>query len=170
MRNFFLQMFENVKKIFSGHNLLLHFLAIFLTYVIVVSGFDWKFFTYVITVSWRANFSPALQLGSSLPIFFPLVLVLLGLIVKNRKSLNVGMAVAQAAFLGLVISGVCKAFTGRIQPPGHSHTSILDASNMVDISHQFQFGILRHGVFLGLAVNSHNNGICYGDDNLDIVS
>ncbi|MFA5962076.1 MAG: phosphatase PAP2 family protein [Parcubacteria group bacterium] len=149
MRNFFNQLFRNILKIFSGYNLLWHFLAIALTYIIVVSGFDWKFFLYAITVAWRADFFPALALGTTLPVLLPLILILVGLLLKNRKALKVGVAVAQAALLGVLISSFYKAFTGRIQPPGHSHAAIIDGSKLVDISHQFQFGFLRHGVFWG---------------------
>ena len=149
MQNFLNQMFKNIRKIFSGYNLFWHFLAIALTYVIVVSGFDWKFFLYAVTASWRANFYPALALGGALPIFLPLGFILVGVFTKNKKALTAGLAVAQAALLGVLISSFYKAFTGRIQPPGHSHSAIVDSSSLVDISHHFQFGFLRHGVFWG---------------------
>jgi membrane-associated phospholipid phosphatase len=149
MRNFFHQILANVRKIFSGYNLLWHLAAIALTYAIVISGFDWKFFIYAVSVPWRADFYPALELGSTLPILLPLGLLVFGFLRKNRQALTTGLAVAQAAFLGLAISSFYKAFTGRIQPPGHSHTGIIDVSTLVDISHQFQFGFLRHGVFWG---------------------
>lgn len=149
MRDFFYQLFRNIIRIFSGYNLLWHFLAIALTFLIVVSGFDWKFFTFIITVPWRGDFFLTLMLGSELPILLPLVLIFIGLIMKNKKSLSIGLAVAQAAILGALISGFYKALTGRIQPPGHSHSTVISSSNLVDISHQFQFGIFRHGVFWG---------------------
>ena len=59
-----------------------------------------------------------------------------------------GLAVGQSAILGLLISGFYKAFTGRIQPPGHSLMAI-SSNNLVDISRDFQFGFLRHGVYWG---------------------
>lgn len=149
MKKSFYQVCKNIFKIFSGYNLLWHFLAMGLTYVIVMAGVDWKIFTHVITFPWRADFSPALGLGGLLPIVLPLILILAGLLLKNRKSVSVGWAVAQAAFLGLLISSFYKVFTGRIQPPGRSHSLIIDSQGLVDISHQFQFGFLRHGAFWG---------------------
>lgn len=149
MKYFFRGVIRNVVEIFSGRNLGWHLLAIALTFVIVMSGFDWKFFVFASSVSWRGYFFPALGLGGILPILLPLALILIGLIVKKRKALMMGMAIAQAAFLGVVISSFYKAFTGRIQPPGHSHTSFVEISNLVDSSHQFLFGFLRHGVFWG---------------------
>lgn len=142
-------MLKNIAKIFSGRNLLWHLAAIILTYVIVTTGFDWKFFTYVITVSWRADFFPALALGSTLPFLLPLILIAIGLISKKRKALNVGLAVAQAAVMGLLVAAFYKAFTGRIQPPGRAFSPVVDGGKLVDMSHQFQFGFLRHGVFWG---------------------
>jgi membrane-associated phospholipid phosphatase len=149
MKAFLNQIFKNVLEIFSTRNLLWHLLAIVLTYILVFSGFDWKFFTFVAAASWRTDFYPALMLGSILPVLLPLVLMLVGLIAKNKKSLKSGLAVAQAAFLGLVISSLYKAFTGRIQPPGHLYTLFVNIGDLKDTSHQFLFGFLRHGVFWG---------------------
>jgi membrane-associated phospholipid phosphatase len=66
---------------------------------------------------------------------------------KSVKILNISYALGQAALLGLIISDFYKALTGRIPPPeifGQNSTGAL-----VDISHGFQFGFLRGGVFWG---------------------
>lgn len=149
MRYFFSQIPRNIKKIFSGYNLLWHFLAIGLTLIIVQSGFDWKFFSYVVTASWRTNFTPVLILGTFLPILLPLCLLLVGLIINHRKTLWLGAVEAEAAFLGMLLAGFYKAFTGRIQPPVHFHSAAVDVSQLVDISHGFRFGFWRGGVFWG---------------------
>lgn len=149
MKTFFYQIFKNVLKIFSGPSLLWHLLAIILTYLIVTFGFDWKIFTYVVTVSWRGYFSFALAFGGMLPFLLPPSLILMGILLKKIKTLTIGLAVLQAAILGSLISSFYKAFTGRIQPPGHAHSAIIDTSNLIDNSHQFLFGFLRHGVFWG---------------------
>ncbi len=55
----------------------------------------------------------------------------------------VGSALVQASILGLLISSLYKAFTGRLQPELVSHLS------NIDISGSFNFGFLRNGVFWG---------------------
>ena len=149
MKKYFYRLFKNFIRIFSGCNLVWHLLAIVLTFIIVETGFDWKFFVYVTGVSWRAYFFPALMLGTTLPLFVPLILFLISIILKNKKALKMGLAEIQAVILGLFVAGIYKAFTGRIQPPGHFHTGVFDAGKLADTSHRFQFGFLRHGVFWG---------------------
>jgi membrane-associated phospholipid phosphatase len=143
MKNFFIQLFKNIGKIFSGYNLLWHLLAIILTYVIVMSGFDWKVFLYVAKASWRWYFYLALALGSLLPFLLPVSLILVGFFQKKIKTLTVGLAVLQVAMLGSLITSFYKAFTGRIQPPEQVF------GNLADSSHQFLFGFWRHGIFWG---------------------
>ncbi len=149
MKNTFYHFFKNLIRIFSGRNLLWHALAIVLTFIIVETGFDWKFFVYVSGVSWRTNFFPFLMLGTVLPLLVPLIFLLVSLILKNKKALKMGLAETEAVISGLFIAGLYKAFTGRIQPPEHFYAGVFDASKLVDISHGFQFGFWRHGVFWG---------------------
>ena len=51
-----------------------------------------------------------------------------------------GWAIAQAEFIGSLISSAYKVFTGRLHPPFTPGT---------DVSHDFRFGLLRGGVFWG---------------------
>jgi membrane-associated phospholipid phosphatase len=149
MTKILLQPFKNLIGIFSGRNLLWHLLAIVLTLVIVETGFDWKLFIYFSGVSWRTNFLPALMFGAALPLLVPLIFLLASFILKNKTALNIGLAETEAVILGIFVASVYKAFTGRMQPPGHFHPGVFDASKLTDISHRFQFGFLRHGVFWG---------------------
>ncbi len=149
MKKVITHFFKNLIGIFSGRNLLWHLLAIVLTFIIVETGFDWKFFIYVAGVPWRIDFLPALMLGTILPFLVPLGFLLVSFILKNKKALRVGFAEAEAVISGLLIAGAYKAFTGRIQPPHHFHAGVFDASKLTDISHDFRFGFLRHGVFWG---------------------
>jgi membrane-associated phospholipid phosphatase len=48
---------------------------------------------------------------------------------------------AQAVILGSFVSSLYKALTGRIQPNTVDFT--------IDISHKFQFGFFKHGIFWG---------------------
>ena len=149
MKKIFFHILKNLIGIFSGRNLLWHLLAIVLTFIIVETGFDWKFFIYVSGVPWRMDFFPALMLGTFLPLLVPLVFLLASFILKNKKAFKVGLAEIEAVISGLFIAGVYKAFTGRIQPPRHFHSGVFDAGKLKDISHEFRFGFLRHGVFWG---------------------
>jgi membrane-associated phospholipid phosphatase len=134
---------QNIKKSFSGRNIFLHIAAILLTFAIVYSGFDWWYFSSIHESSISAYLWPAIVLGGIVPIFSPIVLLLWGIIKKQTILINTGFALAQSAFLGLVISSTYKAFTGRI-PPMHHMTAIA-----VDLSNGFQFGFMRGGVFWG---------------------
>ena len=149
MRNFFLKLSKNLARVFSLRNWRWHLLAILLTLILVETGFDWRFFIFVSNVPWRNVFFPALILGSFLPIFLPLGLFLIYFFNRNKKILVIGLAEAQAAILGSFVSSLYKAFTGRIQPPGYFRSSAVDISALVDNSHAFQFGFLRHGIFWG---------------------
>jgi membrane-associated phospholipid phosphatase len=149
MKKIFSHFFKNIIRIFSGRNLLWHALAIVLTFIIVKTGFDWKFFVYVSGISWRMVFFPALMLGTILPLLVPLIFLLVSLISKNKKALKLGLAETEAVISGLFVSGLYKAFTGRVQPPGNFHAGDFDVSKLMDISHRFQFGFWRHGVFWG---------------------
>lgn len=133
---------RNFVEVFSGWNLAWHLLAITLTYLIVTTGIDWSYF---LTTRYDDNFFkyifPALAIGGLLPIVLPLILFAVGYIRKNATITTTASAIAQSAILGSVISSTYKAFTGRIQP------SMIDT--MFDISRNFQFGFLKHGIFWG---------------------
>lgn len=153
MRKFFYQLFykfpKNILKCFSGFNIVWHLLAIALTYIIVTTDFDWRYYIFMRTLSWDVLFFPAIILGGILPILFPLGLLIWGKIKNSARIINTGFAVAQAAIGGLIISSFYKAFTGRIPPP-ESFQQMAGVRNVLgDISHGFQFGLGRGGVFWG---------------------
>ncbi len=82
----------------------------------------------------------AAPIGWFVPIFVPPILIASGFVANHRGFYFTGWAIAQAALLGSIISSIYKAFTGRVHPPHTAGT---------DISHHFQFGFLRGGVFWG---------------------
>jgi hypothetical protein len=110
-------------------------LAVALTYIIVVSGFDWWWYVHARGVALQSWLFPAAILGGLLPILLPVFLFLIG---KRIAA----FAVAKAAIIGLLISSFYKIWTGRIPPPFHSQ-------GLVDISRQFEFGFMRNGMFWG---------------------
>lgn len=140
MKRFFLELISEFVEVFRGKNLWWHLLAIFLTYLIVVSGFDWAYSVYTRGPLLRTLSMPALILGGLLPILAPIILILFGKLRRNEVYTKGGLVLAQAAILGSLISSLYKAFTGRIQP---------DVFSSVDTSHGFNFGFLKHGIFWG---------------------
>jgi len=114
--------------------------AILLTFFLVQSGFDWRYYLLTRSPALRSWMFPAAVIGGLLPFALPLVLLFSGFIVSNNRLLLSGWAIGQAELLGSVISSAYKAVTGRVHPafmPG------------VDISHVFHFGFLRGGIFWG---------------------
>jgi membrane-associated phospholipid phosphatase len=144
MRDLFYKIFENFIKVFKGLNLLWHLLAFSLTYLLVVSGTDWQYFLF-----WQKSssklwlFAPAI-LGFFVPIFTPVVLFIFGYVKKSAKILNTACAISQAAFLGWFLSICYKSITGR---PGPS--AYFGVTSITNISHIFNFGFYRGGIFFG---------------------
>lgn len=144
MQDFFSGMMKNGWRSFSGCNLIWHFLAIGLTCLVVFSGLDWAYFVKMQNSFLNSWLFPALPLGGLLPLLLPLAFLAFGRLKKNFQAKQIGLALAQAAILGSLISSFYKAFTGRIQPP-----RLVTGQTVIDISHQFRFGFLRGGVFWG---------------------
>src|ERR1700722_4379951 len=139
---------RNVIAIFTGRNLLWHALAIVLTIVIVMSGFDWTYYlsTRGDLFFWLAR--PAIVLGTFLPVLVTLIILIIGEVGKNRRTITTAWALGQAAILGYFISCFYKAFTGRIPPPFRDFR-ISNGPSLMDTSHGFQFGLLKGGIFWG---------------------
>lgn len=141
MKNFFKTLIPNIIGSFKGHHLYFHFLAITLTVIILKSGLDWYYFLAVRSPLLNQIFFPAIVIGGLLPILLPIALIIIGKIKKNDRLRLIGWCLAQAALIGSIISSTYKAFTGRIQP---------DLNNLIEnISHGFQFGFWKHGIFWG---------------------
>jgi membrane-associated phospholipid phosphatase len=144
MPGFLYKLPQNFAQCFKGHNLLWHFLAIALTYIIVTSNFDWYYFISAQKPLLRTFLFPAIRLGMILPVVVPLLLLAIGILRKNLKIKNTAFALGQAAMLGLGISSFYKALTDRIPPPHFFGQGV-----PVNTSHGFQFGFLRGGMFWG---------------------
>ncbi len=135
---------RNIWNSFFGRNFVWHILAILLTYLIVISDFDWVYFNFFQhSVIYPFFFLGSAILGMLLPVFVPLGMLMLGLMDKNKKLINSAWALGQAGLLGLLITSFYKVFTGRPSPL-HFFTS-----TSVDTSKIFKFGIYRGGVFTG---------------------
>ncbi len=140
---FFYRLPKNFAQCFLGYNFLWQVLAVGLTSVIVISGFDWAYFIFFRHTIVYALLFPSVVIGALVPIFFPLVLYGLGQRRKNAQLVNTACALGQAAMLGLFLSWFYKAITGRLPPqlPGVPPTA--------DMSRVFDFGFLRQGIFWG---------------------
>jgi membrane-associated phospholipid phosphatase len=139
-REFLFTLPRNILRSFWKRNLLWHILAIFVTFVIVRSGFDWKYFQATRPIA--GYLFSAVILGWRVPIVLPFVLYLVGHVWKNQRMIVSAYATAQAVIIGLLISSFYKAFTGR---PGLRHSAV----TLIDTSREFRFGFLKGGVFFG---------------------
>jgi hypothetical protein len=142
---------RNVITIFTGRNLLWHALAIVLTVVIVMSGFDWSYYRWTRGDVFLRLARPAIMLGTMLPVLATLVILIVGVVGKNRRIITTAWALGQAAILGYFVSCCYKAFTGRLPPPHFRgfRMSAMNGAPLIDTSHGFQFGLLKGGIFWG---------------------
>jgi membrane-associated phospholipid phosphatase len=125
---------------FRGRRIFFHLAAVALTAVIVLSGFDWYYFSSTRVPFLQIISFPAVAVGALLPILLPLLLLFFGHVRRHRDVRLVAWALGQAALLGWLISSVYKAFTGRIPP---------ELVKTVDTSRQFNFGFWENGIFWG---------------------
>jgi membrane-associated phospholipid phosphatase len=140
MKLFFWTLPSNLMRCFKGRLILWHLIAILLTLVLVLSGFDRYYFLSTRNPSLRSYMFPAVVIGGLLPIFLPLSIIFLGGIVRNAPIRRVGWAIGQAELIGAFVAAAYKSITGRAHPSHQVGT---------DLSHIFRFGFLRGGVFWG---------------------
>jgi membrane-associated phospholipid phosphatase len=141
VRDFTSKLIRNLKKTFSGVNIFWHLLAIVLTYILVVTGFDWAY--YRAMLPYEPILLPAAIIGFFVPIVAPFIPLALSVMWKNKEFRNIAYAIFQADILALFVAACYKAVTGRAHPdpflPGP----------LTDITHVFHFGFLKAGIFWG---------------------
>ena len=140
MKRFLSTFPRNTVACFKGRMALWHLIAIILTLILVMSGFDWFYFRSTRDPVLRSWMFPAVHFGGVLPLYLPLLLILIGVVFRNGGIATAGWAVAQSEIIGALICVAYKAITGRAHP-----SRGLDA----DLTHVFKFGFLRGGVFWG---------------------
>jgi membrane-associated phospholipid phosphatase len=140
MKQFFLTFPHNILGCFRGRTIIWHGVAIVLTFILVTSGFDWRYFLATRTPDLRSWVFPAVHIGGLLPIVLPLLLLALGILPGSAPIRLTGWAIGQAEIIGALVAALYKAFTGRVHPP---------RGLAIDLSHVFRFGFLRGGVFWG---------------------
>lgn len=142
MKTLFYKFLENILSCFRGYNLLWQAVAFVLSIVIVSSGFDWIYFKATRFIP-RGAWIPAAAMGGLLPIILPLVLLLIAKIRKNKTAIIKAWGLGQAALMGYIVSIFYKSLTGRIPP------DVFNGNINNDISHGWQFGFMRGGIFWG---------------------
>lgn len=145
LKGIFYKVFKNIAECYRWRNILWQLLAFALTYILVISDFDWHWFLTTRGTTLQYFLFPAVILGMFIPIFLPLIIYLFGYLRKNFFLKNTAYALVQSAILGLGLSSLYKVFTGRVGPSGFGFVS----NTFVDVSHNFRFGILRGGAFQG---------------------
>lgn len=146
---------RNFRTIFSLRALPLHAIAISLTFVIVSSGFDWYVYEATRSTLWHPVVWIAGIGGFFIPVLVPLVLYLVGEFRHDETLMRIAGRIAQAVILASLLAILYKALTGRIEP---DFIYVIGAN---DISREFQFGFLRHGIFWGWP-SSHAAVACAG--------
>jgi membrane-associated phospholipid phosphatase len=127
---------------FTYHYGLNYLIAGASSYVIVNSGYDWKWHRISTDHDWlrEIGFVP-FQAAPIVAYSIPAAIYLYGIMDKNSDLQVTGLAMGQAAILGIGVSCFIKVFTGRVSPD--------NLTNMTDYSRQFRFGILKGGVSEG---------------------
>ncbi len=141
MKNLIYSLLKNTQNCFLRDYLLFHLLAIVLTYIIVMSGFDWWYFKVTRIAILQNILFPAVILGLVLPFFLPPIFYIMGRVQKSAQTINVAYALFQAEIVSYIISIFYKSITGRIPP--------IYIDPVIDISKKFNFGFLENGVFWG---------------------
>lgn len=140
MKLFFSTLPRNIIDCFKGRMVIWHLVAIILTFTLVASGVDWRYFLWTRAPILRSCMLPAVVIGGLFPITLPLVLLVLGAPAGSARTRLAGWAVGQSELIGAIIAATYKAVTGRAHP---SH------GVSADLTHVFRFGLLRGGVFWG---------------------
>ena len=140
MRRFLTTLPCNILGCFKGRMIPWHLAVIILTVTLVTTGCDWRYFAATRNPILRSWMFPAAPIGGLVPLALPLLLLILGRLCSSAQTTLAGWAVGQAELIAALIAATYKAFTGRVHPLRGLGP---------DISHMFQFGFLRGGVFWG---------------------
>jgi membrane-associated phospholipid phosphatase len=133
---------KNIVGSFKYNYGLNYLMAIAGTYGIVKIGADWQWYNLSNDHKWISNTGfVSVGTGGLVPLFVPLGIYLYGRSGHNSELQITGLALGQAAILGLAITSSIKVFTGRVPPDFPENTK--------DYSGDFRFGILRGGAFDG---------------------
>src|ERR1039458_7881995 len=92
MKQFLVTLPRNLIGCFTGWRIIWHIIAILLTFILVMSGFDWRYFLATRNPALRSWMWPAVGIGGLLPLALPLLLFGLGVIARNARTILAGWA------------------------------------------------------------------------------
>ncbi len=141
MKIFLFGLEETIKNFFRKEKIFLVLFGFLLTYLLVITDFDWNYFLFFNDWNIRKWVFLGITVGGLVPILLPIIFFLMGILKKDTKLKIWAGLLGQSAFLGWFASSFIKAFTGRIQP----NTQDL----LTNISANFNFGFWEHGIFWG---------------------
>lgn len=147
--NLFYKFGPNVLHSFTYNYGLNYLLGSLGTYFMVTGGADWAWSN--IAYNNRAlaySGTPFGALGFVLPVVLPLGMYFYGGSAEKPGLQITGLALGQAAILGVLISSSMKAFTSR-RDPGILEGVVNGTREAEDFSNDFAFGFLERGVFSG---------------------
>ncbi len=103
----FYKLFQNIATCYRRTNLFWQGIMIAITFVCVATGFDWFYFEATRSATIHSLFFPAVIVGFLLPVFLPVVMLLYGAFVRNKRIQNAAYAAQQAVESGeAVVVGV----------------------------------------------------------------
>lgn len=120
-----------------------HLIAALLTYLLVASGFDWWFYVQTRNQALMPLIYFAGISGFYVPVLVPIGLYIYGRAHSRDDSIQAAASAAQAVIISWIVVALYKTFTGRLQP------EFFYVASSPDISHTFQFGFFRNGIFWG---------------------
>jgi membrane-associated phospholipid phosphatase len=126
----------------AGWPVILHGTGVGATYGIMESGWDAQVNRYAAKQDTLVNallYGPGLLAGTIAPVAVPVGLYFFP---KNKEWKATGAVSMQAVGIAFLYNNILKAATGR-KPPDSEHP------DLEKLSHEFQYGFLRGGVFFG---------------------
>ena len=144
-------------------NLSLHAMAIVLTFVIAISGLDWFLNRLVAHRIMTPLDSAVTRPGMLVPAFGPIIVWVLGKLVKNETIKTTGLLLGQSAIIGFIVQSVYKAFTGRVPP-------YFKISSGEDFSLLFRFWISQRWHTGGMALGAHLDCLRHGRKPCEILA
>jgi len=125
---------------FSWYWLMWLGVAIAGTFVLVVSGIDWKYYELTRSPSLFSVVMFAGLAGFVIPVLAPLFLLFISFTRTRLELRTMAFTIAGSELFAYLISVFLKTFTGRFQP---------NLAHGLDISREFHFGFLENGIFWG---------------------
>jgi membrane-associated phospholipid phosphatase len=147
--NLFYQFGTNALHSFTYNYGVNYLLAGLGTYYMVHSGLDWEWsnLAYNNKIMAFAG-TPFGAIGFIVPAAIPLGMYIYGRSRQKAEYQITGLALGQAAILGVLVSSSIKTFTGR-RDPGIFEGIIAGERGAEDYSGDFAFGFMERGIFSG---------------------